>query len=144
VLGLIGWLMWRASSEERPETPIESPQVVETVETTPPQTPAQAAAISVEPPAHDYGAVRKGTRAARQFEIVNTTDQPIKVDVARSQCRCLYYDYAGLIPPKGKETLTVTIDGAKAQAGTLSESIRITAESDPSIATSFDVTATIR
>jgi Protein of unknown function (DUF1573) len=145
VLGLIGWLMWRASSDERPETAVvEAPQVVETVETPTPEPPVQAAAIAVEPAAHDYGAVRKGTRAARQFEIVNTTDQPIKVDVARSECRCLYYDYADLIPPKGKETLTVTIDGAKAKAGTLSESIRITAESDPSIATSFDVTATIR
>lgn len=144
VLGLIGWLMWRASSDEQPDaTVVESPQVVETVDTTP--APAvQVAAIAVEPSSHDYGVVRKGTRAARQFEIVNTTDQPIKIDVARSECRCLYYDYSDLIPPKGKETLTVTVDGAKAKAGTLAESIRITAESDPSIAASFDVTATIR
>lgn len=144
VLGLIGWLMWRASSDEQPDAAVvESPQVVETVDTTP--APAvQVAAIAVEPSSHDYGAVRKGTRAARQFEIVNTTDQPIKIDVARSECRCLYYDYSDLIPPKGKETLTVTVDGAKAKAGTLAESIRITAESDPSIAASFDVTATIR
>ncbi|HET7705629.1 MAG TPA: DUF1573 domain-containing protein [Thermoanaerobaculia bacterium] len=145
VLGLLGWLMWRASSDERPETPVvESPQVVETVETTTVAPAVEASALSVEPVLHDYGAVRKGTRAARQFEIVNTGDEPIKVDVTRSNCKCLYYDYADVIPPKGKETLTVTVDGAKAAAGTLQETIRITAESDPSITTSFEVTATIR
>jgi hypothetical protein len=142
VLGLIAWLMWRASSDERPETPLASPQIVETVATEPPVAPV-ASALSVEPALHDYGAMRKGTRAARQFEIVNTTDAPIKVQVARSECRCLYYDYADVIPPKGKETLTVTVDGAKAPAGTLRETIRITA-ADPSVATSFDVSATIR
>ena len=142
VLGLIGWLMWRASSDERPETPLESPQIVETVETAPPVAAAPAA-LSVEPALHEYGAVRKGTRAARQFEIVNATDEPIKVQVVRSECRCLYYDYGDVIPPKGKETLTVTVDGAKAPAGTLKETIRITA-ADPSVATSFEVTATIR
>src|SRR5688500_7171424 len=62
VLGLIGWLMWRASSDERPEPPIQSPQIVETVETAPPVAPAEAT-LSVEPALHDYGAVRKGTRA---------------------------------------------------------------------------------
>jgi hypothetical protein len=142
VLGLIAWLMWRASSDERPETPIDSPQIVETVETAPPAAPATVA-LSVDPAMHDYGAVRKGTRAARQFEIVNATDEPIKVQVSRSECRCLYYDYADVIPPKGRETLTVTVDAAKAPAGTLKETIRVTA-ADPSVATSFDVTATIR
>lgn len=140
VLGLLGWLMWRASSDERPETPIvDSTQAVETVvETT------ELPALSIEPALHDYGAVRKGSRAARQFEIVNTSDAPIKVDVTRSACRCLYYDYADVIPPKGKETLTVTVDGAKAAAGTLQEKISITAESDPAITASFEVTATIQ
>lgn len=139
VLGLLGWLMWRASSDERPETPVvASTQAVETVETT------ELPALSIEPALQDYGAVRKGSRAARQFEIVNTSDAPIKVDVTRSACRCLYYDYADVIPPKGKETLTVTVDGAKAAAGTLQEKISITAESDPAITASFEVTATIQ
>ncbi len=145
VLGLLGWLMWRASSDERPETPVvESPQAVETVETTTVAPAVEESALSVEPAIQDYGAIRKGTRAARQFEIVNTSDEPVKVDVTRSNCKCLYYDYADLIPPKGKETLTVTVDGAKAAAGTLQETVRISAESDASITTSFKVTATIR
>ncbi|HEU4521873.1 MAG TPA: DUF1573 domain-containing protein [Thermoanaerobaculia bacterium] len=146
VLAIIGWLIWRASSDERPVTP-----VVETVETTEtveeevqPAAPPPAAALAVEPPAHDYGVVRKGTRAARQFEIVNTTDGAITVSVARSACRCLYYDYADTIPAQGRETLTVTIDGAKAEAGALQETVRVTSERTPSAATSFDVTATIQ
>lgn len=145
VLGLIGWLIWRAaSSDERPSTPIvETTEISETIAPAATAAP-QITALSVEPANHDYGVIRKGTRAARQFEIVNTTDAPVKIDVARSACRCLYYDYAGTVPARGKETLTVTVDGAKAQAGDLAETIKVTAESDPAVATSFDVSATIR
>lgn len=146
VLGLIGWLIWRASSDERPLTRVVP--VTETTETTDSisaaSPPGTDSALSVEPPAQDFGVVRKGTRAARQFEVVNTTESPIKINVTRSTCRCLYYDYADVIPPNGKETLTVTVDGAKAKAGQLQESVRITAEGNRSITAAFDVNATIR
>lgn len=145
VLGIIGWLIWRASSEERPVTPVvQTVATTETIAEDPPPPQPVAAAISVEPPAQSFGAIRKGTRAARQFEVVNTTDAPIRISVARSECRCLYYDYADSIPANGRETLTVTVDGAKAEAGALRETVRITSETDPSVATSFDVTATIQ
>jgi hypothetical protein len=149
VLAIIGWLIWRASSDERPVTPVTE-EIVETTDTTAedePEVPAPApvvTALQVEPQVHDYGVIRKGTRAARQFEIVNTTGSPLSIDVARSTCRCLYYDYADAIPAKGRETLTVTVDGAKAETGPLRETIRITSERDPSVETSFDVTATIQ
>jgi uncharacterized protein (DUF2141 family) len=43
-----------------------------------------------------------------------------------------------------KESLTVTIDGAKAKAGALSETVRITKKGDPTVAASVDVSATIQ
>ena len=48
------------------------------------------------------------------------------------------------MPPKGKETITVTVDGARAKAGALRENVKVTAKKDPSIAASFDVTANIQ
>ena len=143
VLAVIGWLLWRASSDERPSTPVvETAPISDTVPAASP--PVTAMALAVEPPSQDFGVVRKGTRAARQFEVVNNTDAPISIDVARSACRCLYYDHAQVIPPNGRETLTVTVDGSKAGDGQLSESVQITSDADASVATSFDVLATIR
>lgn len=108
------------------------------------RAPASAAQLTVSPDTMDFGIVRKGTRATRQYELVNNGDEPLSPDVARSTCRCLYYEYAPVIPPRGKETLTVTIDGAKAKAGPLLESVRVTSKSDPSVVVTFDVTATVR
>lgn len=109
--------------------------------------PARAAAgrpLTVSPDTIDYGVVRKGTRVTRQYELVNNSDEPLSPEVERSTCRCLYYEYAPVIPPRGKETLTVTIDGVKAKAGPLLESIRVTSKADPSVVATFDVTATVR
>lgn len=147
-LALIGWLIWRASSDRGgPGAVVEQP-----IATTAPATvtedttiaPAIVETLTVSPRAADYGAIRKGTRATRQFEISNSSEQPVTVQVARSACRCLYYEYVELVPPKGKETITVTIDGAKAKAGPMRETVKVTAKNDPAVATSFDVIATIR
>jgi len=40
--------------------------------------------------------------------------------------------------------VTVTVDGAKAKAGPLLESIKVTSKSDPTVVTTFDVTATVQ
>lgn len=151
-LGVIGWLIWRASSgreaagtivEDTASTSSESAATSDTAPaTTEPAAPA--AGLRVTPPSQDYGVVRKGTRATRQYEIANNTEEPVTIQVARSACRCLYYEHAPVVPPHGKENLTVTIDAARAKAGELRETIRVTAKSDPAVATSFDVTATIR
>jgi hypothetical protein len=101
-------------------------------------------ALSVTPAIADYGTIRKGTRAVRQVEVTNTTDKQVDYTVSRSECRCLYYDYRGKLGPKKKETLTVTVDGAKAKAGALSEKLTVAAKKDPSVTTSFQVTATIK
>lgn len=149
-LVLIGWFVWKASSD-RGDAPAlvetgtaptsTAPDTLEETTTTAASAPS---ALAVSPAAHDYGVIRKGTRATRQFDIANNGDEPMSVEVARSACRCLYYEHAPVIPPKAKETLTITVDGAKAKAGELRESIRITKKNDADVATSVDVRATIQ
>ena len=146
-LGLIGWLIWRASSDRTPERPViasETSAPIATQSDVAAAEPVASAELTVAPVSHDYGTIRKGTRATRQFELANNTDDPITVQVARSVCRCLYYEHAPVVPPRAREMLTVTIDGARAKAGQLSEDVKIASKSDPSIATSIEVTATVR
>jgi hypothetical protein len=155
-LALIGWLIWRASSDRPPAsgTVVEETATTATSATAEPETtttaPATIAevpaanALTITPASRDYGLVRKGTRVTRQYEIANNTEEPIGISLSRSACRCLYYEHAPVIPPKAKESVTVTVDGAKAKAGTLHETIKVTAKSDASVGTSFDVIATVR
>ena len=155
-LALIGWLIWRASSDRgeaativaESDTSASTSTLPDTVAETQPPTQTTAAstasALAATPRAHDYGTIRKGTRATRQFEVVNNSDDPITLQVARSACRCLYYEHAKLIPPKAKESVTVTIDAAKAKAGDLHETLRISAKSDPSVVTTVEVTAKVQ
>ncbi|HEY0155866.1 MAG TPA: DUF1573 domain-containing protein [Thermoanaerobaculia bacterium] len=156
-LALIGWLIWRASSDRDPaETVVEERPVAaagtDTAEggtTAADDTIAPAGApiptgIAAAPEAHDFGVVRKGTRATRQYELTNTTDEPLSITVARSACRCLFYEHAPVIPPNAKESLTVTVDGARAKPGELHEQIRITSKADAAVTTTIDVNATIR
>jgi hypothetical protein len=151
-LALIGWLIWHASSDRRAAAPVIAESGTSApVSTAPdtaveePPTPAPAASIlAVTPPSHDYGTIRKGTRATRQFEVANRGNEPVSITVARSACRCLYYEYAPLVPPKAKETITVTVDGAKAKAGDLHETLKITLRKDPTVETSVEVRAKIQ
>lgn len=143
----IGWLIWKASSSRGADsTTVVEEQPVQTtaLETAAPEAVEPPTALTATPATQDYGVIRKGTRATRQFQIANDTDEPVTIQVARSACRCLYYQHAPVIPPNASETLTVTVDAAKAAAGPLEESLRITARSDPSLATTVELTATVR
>jgi hypothetical protein len=151
VLGAIGALIWYASRERAAHPPLttETTAVTETAApaTVAPQPVAPApgsGALTVAPAIADYGTIRKGTRAVRQIDVTNTTDKQLDFTVSRSECRCLYYDYRGKLGPKKKETVTVTVDGAKAKAGALAETLTIAAKKNPSMTTSFQVTATIK
>src|SRR3954470_18217942 len=100
VLGIIGWLIWRASSDKKSPTPQATEQPPSTTSPDPPTVPAvtpvtaaPAASIHIAPEVADYGTIRKGTRAVRQFEITNMSSTPLTITVARSACRCLYYEY---------------------------------------------------
>jgi len=148
VLAAIVWLLWRASGDgkvvEQPVT-VTTP-VVETVAPVPATTPAPVATtavLKITPAAANYGAIRKGTRAVRQFSIENTSAAAVPVKLARSTCKCLFYDYTERVPAHGKETITVTIDGARAKAGTLHETVQVTSKNDPAVVAQFDVNATI-
>ena len=150
-LVLIAWLIWRASSDRPPatatdadETTAEETTTEETTTTAPVTVATVPDALVAAPTAQDYGLVRKGTRVTRDFEIANNTEEPISINLARSACRCLYYEHAPVIPPKAKESVTVTVDGARAKAGTLRETIRVSSKSDTAVGTSFDVIATVR
>jgi hypothetical protein len=154
VLAAILWLLWRASGDrskvvEQPNT-VTTP-VVETTTTaattataTVPEAVA-ASALKVTPLAANYGTIRKGTRAVRQFSIENTSGAAVKLNLARSTCKCLFYEYpAQGIPAHGKDKVTVTIDGARAKTGALHETVHVMSKSDPSDAAQFDVNATIQ
>lgn len=150
---LIGWLIYRASADrpaatdtvvDETTTETTTTEELETTTTAPATVAEVADALVATPASQDYGLVRKGTRVTRQYDIANNTEEPITITVARSACRCLYYEHAPVIPPKAKESVTVTVDGAKAQAGTLRETIRVTARGDAAAGTSFDVIATVR
>ena len=155
VLGAIGWLIWRASSEKKPSTPqtIEQPPSTTSPDTTTtsgvtpaPVTAAPAASIHIAPEVADYGTIRKGTRAVRQFEITNMSSTPLTITVARSACRCLYYEYdtKAKLAPKAKEALTVTVDGARAKAGALKETIAVSSKDDPNATGTNGVRAVIK
>ena len=150
VLGGIGWLIWRASSDHKaaPAQVIERPATATNVDTTTGTiTPlAVASSIKITPEVADYGVIRKGTRAVRQFEITNTTSTPLSFVVARSTCRCLYYEYntKAKLTAKGKEALTVTVDGARAKAGALEEQIAVTSKDDPNATGTIGVRAMIK
>ncbi|HEX3581962.1 MAG TPA: DUF1573 domain-containing protein [Thermoanaerobaculia bacterium] len=152
VLGLIGALIWYASRDRGKVKPIttETTAVTNdtaTATTTAPQPVAEppgASALTVAPAIADYGTIHKGTRAVRQVEVTNTTDKQLDYSVSRSQCRCLYYEYTGKLAPKKKETLSITVDGGKAKAGALAETVTIAAKKDPSVTTSFQVAANIK
>ena len=160
VLAIIGYLIYRASGDRRAATsstttiaestaPVTNapPGTIEPVTPAPATTSsaaARAGALSLTPAVADYGTIRRGTRAARQIEVTNSSNAPISIKVARSQCKCLFYEYKDTIAPKKKETITVTVDGARAKAGTLAETIDVTSKADPSVSATFEVSATIK
>lgn len=151
VLVIIGWLIWRASSDRKSASPVvEQQPISSTNNATPPAvTPAPVAApvpvtLKITPAANDYGTIRRGTRAVRQFQVSNSSNSIVDIEVARSSCRCLFYDYNSKLPAHGQETITVTVDGARAKPGTLQEQIEVRAKKDPNNAATMTVQATIQ
>jgi hypothetical protein len=139
-LVLIGWLIWRTTANRT------APEIVQetTAEAVDMQAVEPVELLTVTPPVQNYGVIRKGTRATRQFEVANTTGEPVSIQLERSACRCLYYEYAEVIPPNGRESVTVTIDGARAPAGELQESVAVRIKGDPEPAASLGVEARIQ
>lgn len=144
-LAVIGWLVWRSSSgESDAPLPVTETESVAPAEPDTATVEPRASALAVTPASHNYGLVRKGTRSTRQFEIANPTTEPMNVQVARSECRCLFYEYIDTIAPNSKEMLTVTVDGTRAKAGELRETIKVSAKGDPAKSATFDVVASVQ
>jgi hypothetical protein len=149
VLAILGFFVWRASSHGKaPDRVVEQrPATSETVREEQPAVPAAAAPealLKIAPASADYGTIRKGTRAVRQFEITNGGTAPVPIRASRSNCRCLFYEYSGQIAPKKKETITVTIDGAKAKKGALDETVQVSSKNDQTMTASFAIHAIIK
>jgi len=150
VLVIIGWLIWRASSDRKASGPVVDQQPVTSTNNAPPPavTPAPVTtppvSLKITPAANDYGTIHRGTRAVRQFLVTNSSDSIVDIEVARSACRCLFYDYNSKLPPRGQETITVTVDGARAKIGPLQEQVEVRAKKDPNNAATMMVQATIR
>lgn len=146
MIAVLGLLLWNwafdgADSIDAPDRIAEN----ETVAPPLPEPPPVEAEpeLEVTPTVQEYGALRRGARAARQFEVVNNTDATLPIQVERSDCRCLWFEYADTIPPRGTTTLTVTVDGAKAPVGALRETVRIATRTEPPMTTTLEVRAAI-
>jgi type II secretory pathway component PulM len=146
VLALLGYLVWRfamGGNRPAPAAVVEETAQTETVEPAQPDTvaPATPSPLAVSPDSHDFGKIRKGTRAVRQFRIENNSEKAIQVAIKRSQCRCLWFDYDSNVPARSSTILAVTVDGAKAPAGNLTENVEVTSKNG--MKSGFTVKATI-
>ncbi|HUP63740.1 MAG TPA: DUF1573 domain-containing protein [Thermoanaerobaculia bacterium] len=135
-IGAFTW-NWLKDQPEEPDELVTTPLVPE------PAIEEAVAGLSITPEVHEYGTLRRGARGARQFEILNNSDTTLPVQVERSACRCLWFEYADTIPPRGTTTLTVTVDASKAPAGTLRETIEVVSRTEPPVSASFEVVAEI-
>jgi hypothetical protein len=157
VLAAIAYLIWRASRDRGTAgrttgTVVEQPVTPATADTIAPATAAPVTAapaasggsLKITPAMADYGIVRKGTRAVRQFEAANGGAAPLDIQVARSACRCLFYAFHSPIAAHGKETITVTVDGAKAKAGTIDEQLAVTSKKDPTVSGTIGIRAVVK
>ena len=131
VLALLGGLAYRYSKRNTTTKPVIVEQTKTTTTTPVVETatvaPVASSNLVVTPDAHDFGTIRKGTRAVRQFRIENHSDKAMTVAIKRAQCRCLWFDYDSKIAAHQTTILAVTVDGAKAKVGPLNEAVAVTA-----------------
>ncbi|HEY5611805.1 MAG TPA: DUF1573 domain-containing protein [Thermoanaerobaculia bacterium] len=146
VLAILGYFIYRyAFAEEplsRPEPEIVDRPVI--TETTGSVVPEPTSLLSVSPATVDVGTVRKGTRVVRQVEVNNTSAKEMPIQVERSACRCLWFEYPTKLQPHETATLTVTVDGARASSGPLREEVNILVRDDPTTSASFQLTANVQ
>lgn len=145
VITLLAYFGWRYLGGKPDDAVIEeqTATVEEVTTTTEPAEPDVPAALTMSPAEIDFGTVKKGTRVVRKFEIVNNSDAPLVVKVERSACRCLWFDYADTIPARGSTSLSVTVDGARAEKGRLQEVVQVSSTSGTDINAAGEVRAVI-
>lgn len=134
VLGLLGALAYRYSRNRAAQKPViveqtrtdtAAPSSTAPATSTTTEAAAPASDLVITPPTHDFGVIRKGTRAVRQFRLENHSAKPMTLSIKRSSCRCLWFDYDTKLAPKSSSILAVTVDGAKAKTGALNETVEV-------------------
>lgn len=130
MLMILGALVWRARRDETPTRIVEEQPVAAAPVEAPVERVADTGVLSVSPASHDFGVVRKGTRAVRQFRLENGGNEPVNVSIDRSTCRCLWFDFDSTIPAKSSSILAITVDGARAKVGRLDETVKIKNKAD--------------
>ncbi len=143
LIGVLGFFVWKFGSDSRSDTK-EIPEPAAAVGATDTAAAAPVPAITASPEAQDFGTVYKGTRVVRTFEVFNNTDADLTIDIERSQCRCLWFDYPNVIPAGGQIEILVAVDGTRAREGLLSEAVVISTTDSPRVATEVIVNAEIR
>lgn len=148
VVALAGYFFWKYVQGKRAGR--SNPAISTATSALPEETatvkeiapPPASTGFTISPPSQDFGRIRRGTRATRQFELTNNTDAEIPLAVSRSSCKCLWFEYVAL-PPGGSTTLTVTIDAARAPKGTLRETVKVSSKTNASLNENLEVTAVI-
>jgi hypothetical protein len=148
MIAVLGLFVWKFSGDRpapaEPVKPAVAAEPPKEAPVTPAPEPKSSSALAVSPQQQDFGTVAKGTSAVRTFEIVNHGKKPLTIEVARSRCRCLWYDPPKSLPAGGRGTLTVRVDGAKAPVGLLAESIEISGKGVPDAVAVIEVTADVK
>lgn len=146
VLGLLGFFVWRSFDKRERATDliVESPSATITpIEPEVVEPPKPTSPLAITPSSHEFGTIRRGTRATRQFELTNRSASLVTFKVARSSCRCLYYEYLDKLEPRGKSSLTVSVDGGRAKGGLIQETIEVRDKTSNQPLGSFGIVATI-
>lgn len=151
LLGVLALFVWKFSGA-RPaptetaatETAVAPPPKEEPVTPAPEPKPEPKSLLGVSPQQHDFGSVAKGASAVRTFEITNRGKSPLTLEISRSKCRCLWYDPPKSLPPGGRGTLTIRVDGSRAPAGILTESVEISAKGKSDASAVIEITADVK
>lgn len=151
LLGVLALFVWKFSGE-RPEEvqtgPAPSPAVAAPPPTEEPVTPAlepkPESPLAASPQQHDFGTIAKGTSAVGTFEITNRSKASLTLELSRSKCRCLWYDPPKRISAGGRGTLTIRVDGSRAPAGHLAETIEISGKGVPGAIAFIEIAADVK
>lgn len=153
ILGVLALFVWKFSGD-RPPAGKPEPETTATASpgatpaddepVTPAPEPKPESLLGVAPQQQDFGVIAKGTSAVRTFELSNRGKSALTLDISRSKCRCLWYDPPRELPAGGRGTLTVRVDGSRAPAGPLAESIEITAKGEPRAVVVVEITADVK
>ncbi|MFA6957821.1 MAG: DUF1573 domain-containing protein [Thermoanaerobaculia bacterium] len=150
LLGVLALFVWKFSGERPPaaETQPAPPPIAAPPPNEEPVTPAPepkpASSLAVSPQQQDFGVIAKGTSAVRTFEITNTSKSALSLEISRSKCRCLWYDPPKSLPAGGRGTLTIRVDGSRAPAGLLSETVEISGKGHRDAVAVIEITAEVK